>query len=92
MEIKDNIIYFDNDKDFYDSCVSPNVVVYQNKDNTVYFDIDFTSFYKNAIKSDKKFIIKDEDSVIYKHNGVHLRSCFKEIENLEPYIKKKSKE
>lgn len=91
MKIKDNIIYFNNDQEFYDACVCPNVKLHQSENNTFYFDIDFTAFYKNAVNSGKVFVIKDENSIIYKHRAVHLRSVSAPVENLEPYYKELKK-
>lgn len=92
MKIKDNVIYFLNDKEFYDACVNPNVKIHQSQDNTFYYDIEFTAFYKNAINSGKTFIIKDEDSIIFKHQAVHLRGVTAEVENLKRYIPSRKKD
>ena len=85
-----NTLYFDSDDDFYDWCVVPALkpVKYINKDNkeSYYSDFDLTYEYYNALKEGKQFIIKDEDSQIYKHGAVYYRTITKPIKNLMPYF------
>jgi len=89
-KINDNIIYFDNDKEFYEFCVIPNLVVNEYIDDLgnvkYYTDFDFSSPYLNAIKQGKKFMIMDSDSQIFKHQAVSYRTITKPIENLEQYF------
>ena len=91
MEVLDNVIYFDNDDEFYDYCVEPKLItipfVDKNGDTRYYTDFNFTNAYNNDVKDGKIFIIKDENSQIYKHKAVSYRTITKEISNLEPWYK-----
>ena len=90
MEIKDNIIYFDNDQEFYDYAVIPELVpvkyISKSGEERYYTDFNFTPQYNNAVKDGITFIIKDEDSQIYKHGCVSFRTISKDIPNLEPWF------
>jgi len=90
MEEINNIIYFDSDDDFYNFCVVPELVPreYTLADGrVVYFsDFDFTKCYKDALSQGKRFIIKDEDSSIFKHGAVSYRTITKNVDNLDQYF------
>lgn len=87
----EDVIYFNNDDEFYKFCVNPQIkaVKYINpKGEEDYFtDFDFTQNYKDAIEQGKKFIIKDEDSRIFKNGMVSYRTISKKVDNLEQYFK-----
>ena len=89
MTTKDNIIYFDNDNEFYEYCVVPELVPVQYIDSEgnekYYSDFKLSSQYNNAINNGIRFIIKDEDSQIYKHGCVSYRTISKDIQNLDPW-------
>ena len=87
-----NIIYFENDDEFYEFCVNPSLKVVEGK-NGHYTDFDFNYAYEKALKEGKRFVIKDEDSQIYKRGFVSYRTVTKKVENLDPYFsfKKKNK-
>ena len=82
----DNVIYFDNDNDFFAFSVKPEIMICDNTTGCIGYDIDFTDGYKNAISNNKKFCIKDENSKIYKHNCVSYKLLSKDVLNLEPYF------
>ena len=90
MTTKDNIIYFDNDNEFYEYCVVPELVPVQYIDSEgnekYYSDFNLSSQYNNAINNGTRFIIKDEDSQIYKHGCVSYRTISKDIQNLDPWF------
>jgi hypothetical protein len=90
MNTKDNIIYFDSDNEFYDYCVVPELVPVQYIDSEgnekYYSDFNLSSQYNNAINNGTRFIIKDEDSQIYKHGCVSYRTISKDIQNLDPWF------
>lgn len=93
---KPNIMYFDSDDDFYRFCVVPLVVIRDkvNKrtgDTIHYMDFDLSYKYHKAVEDGVTFIIKDEDSQIYKHGCVSYRTITKPIVNLEPYYKMTNK-
>lgn len=82
----DNILYFDNDDDFYAFSVKPQVIICDNEVGYSGYDIDFTDDYKNAVSNNKRFCIKDENSKVYKHNCVSYKLMSKDVQNLEPYF------
>ena len=90
MNTKDNIIYFDSDNEFYDYCVVPELVPVQyidsNGNEKYYSDFNFTSQYNNDVNNGMRFVIKDEDSQIYKHGCVSYRTISKDIQNLDPWF------
>lgn len=86
----DDIIFFDNDDEFYNFVLVPVVKV--SIDNTgdqprSINELTTNWEYNLALKNNKKFIIRDEDSQIYKHGCVSYRTVNKYIDNLEPYYK-----
>lgn len=89
---KQNIIYFDNDDEFYDYAVVPQLIPIKTDSvdkygNPVYYcDWNFSSVYNNAIQNNTQFIIKDEDSQIFKHGAVSYRTITKPIQNLQQYF------
>lgn len=85
------IMYFDNDDDFYNFCVNPKLFarelsVTNNGEKLYSYDFDYTDAYKNALSDNKLFVIKDEDSQIYKHKAVSYRTITKPVKNLEQYL------
>ena len=65
-----NIIYFDNDEEFYDFCVSPDLVVKTSAKGTLYYDMDFTEWYKTHVDEATKMVILDDKSTILRRGGV----------------------
>lgn len=90
MEIKNNRIYFDSDDEFYQYTVVPELVPVQyidmNGEEKYYTDFNFTPQYQNAINNGMTFIIKDEDSNIFKHGSVSYRTITKDVQNLEQWF------
>ena len=90
MNTKDNIIYFDSDNEFYEYCVVPELVPVQYIDSEgnekYYSDFNFTPQYNNAVNNGMRFVIKNEDSQIYKHGCVSYRTISKDIQNLDPWF------
>ena len=97
METRGNIIYFDSDNEFADFCLARyGVVVYPENGSSPYWTGVYSDAYKNAISEGKKFVIKDEDSVVYKHECVTKRVPIQgigrdalvqmDIQNLEQYF------
>ena len=89
MNIKDNIIYFDSDNEFYEYSVVPELVPVQYIDSEgnekYYTDFNLSPQYNNAVNNGMRFVIKDEDSQIYKHGCVSYRTISKDIQNLDPW-------
>lgn len=99
---EERIIYFDSDAEFEDWAVAPYVTIkYSEKSNTPYTSGDFSNEYKAAIEEGKRFVIKDEDSVVFKRGCVCKRVPLKieafptynrdvliqlSVDNLEPYF------
>lgn len=83
-------MFFDSDDDFYKFCVVPELIPIEyvnNNGETKYFtDFNLSNAYHDAIAQGKKFIIKDPNSQIYKHQAVSYRTITKPIQNLEEYF------
>lgn len=83
-------MYFNSDDEFYKFCVVPEIipVEYIDVDGTTryYMDFNLTTAYHDAIEQGKKFIIRDPNSQIYKHQAVSYRTITKPIQNLEEYF------
>ena len=95
MEESNNTIYFESDDEFTDFCVAPYVVVKQSEKGTYYVEGDYSDEYLDCIEQGKTFIIKDEDSVVFKRQCVSKRVPVEgtsrttlvqlDIDNLEEY-------
>lgn len=99
---KKGIIYFDSDAEFEDWAVAPYATIkFIENSNIPYTSGDFSNEYKAAIEGGKHFVIKDEDSVVYKRKCVCKRVPVKiegfptynrdvlvqlRVDNLEPYF------
>ena len=99
---KKGIIYFDSDAEFEDWAVAPYATIkYKKNRNIPYTSGDFSNEYKAAIEEGKRFVIKDEDSVVCKRGCVCKRVPLKteisplykrdvlvqlSVDNLDPYF------
>ena len=99
---KKGIIYFDSDAEFEDWAVAPYATIkYKKNRNIPYTSGDLSNEYKAAIEEGKRFVIKDEDSVVCKRGCVCKRVPLKieasptynrdvlvqlSVDNLEPYF------
>ena len=87
-----NIIYFDNDDEFYDYVVVPEIVAYPTDHidkygyPVYYYDWNFSDMYNKDIKNGISFIIKDENSQIFKHGAVTYSTITKPVTNLQQYF------
>lgn len=80
IDKENNIIYFDNDEEFYDFCVNPEPIIKTSSRGLKYFDIDFAEWYKNHVDEATKIVILDDDSTILRRGGVvSYRTCSKKI-------------
>ena len=96
METMNDIIYFESDEEFTDFCLAPYAVVKQTETGIWYVEGEYSDLYKKAIKKGTKFIIKDEDSAVYRRKCVTKRvpvqgTCRDtliqmEVQNLELYF------
>lgn len=97
IQVPDDTIYFDNDQEFTDFCLAPYGVIVHPKDgSSPFFTGVYSDEYNEAIKEGKRFVIKDEDSVVFKHKCVNklvpIQGTGREatvqmpVKNLEPYI------
>ena len=102
MEKKKDIILFDSDAEFEDWAVAPYATIkYIENSKIPYTSGDFSNAYKAAIEEGKRFVIKDEDSVVCKRGCVCKRVPIKiesfplykrdvlvqlSIDNLDPYF------
>ena len=72
METIDNTIYFESDQEFEDFCVAPYAVIKQS-DSGLYYEGDYSDMYKESIEKGLSFVIKDENSLVYKRGCVSKR-------------------
>lgn len=92
VDKEQNIIYFDNDDEFYDFCVDPKLIPIQTKHydingNPVYYcDWNYRDLYNQALANNSTFIIKDENSQIFKHGEISYRTITKPVQNLKQYF------
>jgi len=90
MEVIDKTIYFNNDDEFFDYCVIPSLVPIEyniNGTQGYYYTFNFTPQYNKAINDGITFIIKDDNSQIYKHGKVSYKTITKDVQNLEEWNK-----
>lgn len=73
MEIKDDIIFFESDEEFTDFCIAPVAHIKRSVKGTLYYEGKYSDEYKKYIEEGKTFIIKDEDSQVYKRQCVSKR-------------------
>ena len=95
METKENIIYFESDEEFEDFCVAPYGVIEYDKTVFASWKGVYSDQYNNAIQKGMRFVIKNEDSIVYKHMCVTKRVPIQgtsrtaqvqlTVQNLEPY-------
>ena len=73
MTEEKNIVFFESDDEFTDFCIAPYAVVKRSADGTLSVEGQYSDMYKKYIEEGKTFIIKDEDSKVYKHQCVSKR-------------------
>ena len=92
--------YFASDQEFEDFCVAPYAEIKEMDDGVMYVSGKYSDEYLECLEDDVRFVIRDEDSVVYKrqcvckrvpvmHNGKFLgRDTLVQlkVENLEPYF------
>ena len=83
-----NKLFFKNDDEFYKFCVVPELIIVEpESENDVYSTTwEFSNDYKKALEDGKIFVIKDEDSLIFKRGAVSYRTITKNVDNLEQYF------
>lgn len=90
-KIKSNTMYFNTDDEFYQFCVVPQLIPVEYIDNNgetdYYFTFNLSNAYNKAISDGINFVIKDENSNIYKNGCVSYRTITKPISNLKQYVK-----
>ena len=94
METKENFIYFESDEEFEDFCVAPYGVIEYSQTGAPSWKGQYSDQYNNAIRKGMSFVIKDEDSTVYKRMCVTKRvpiqgtssvaSVQLPVQNLEP--------
>lgn len=66
-----NIIYFESDEEFVDFCLAPYGIIVYGKDGAPpTWKGEYTEQYKDAVRKGMTFVIKDEDSEVFKHQCV----------------------
>ena len=69
----DDILFFESDEEFTDFCVAPFAEIKKSENGDFYVVGDYSDEYKKCIEQGKKFIIKDEDSQVFKRHCVTKR-------------------
>lgn len=71
IDQENNIIYFDNDEEFYDLCVESYSVNRRVRDQRVRkTGWDFSYWYQSHINDATKIVILDNDSTILRRGGM----------------------
>ena len=96
MTEEKNIVFFESDDEFTDFCIAPYAVVKRSSDGTLSVEGQYSDMYKKYIEEGKTFVIKDEDSRVYKHQCVSKRVSVQgtgrcatvqlPVQNLEEYF------
>ena len=69
----DDIMFFESDEEFTDFCVAPYAEIKKSENGNLYVAGDYSDEYKRCIEQGKRFMIKDEDSQVYKRQSVCKR-------------------
>lgn len=95
------IFFFESDDEFTDFCIAPYAVVKRSSEGTLFVEGQYSDMYKKYIEQGKTFIIKDENSQVYKRQCVSKRVPVKiddfpsydrltlvqlPVQNLKPYF------
>ena len=76
---EDSIIAFESDDEFTDCCVAPYAYIKRDDNGTFYTHGDYSEEYKQCIEQGKRFVIKDEDSIVFKRKQVSKRVPVKSL-------------
>ena len=102
MTEENDIIFFESDEEFADFCIAPYAVVKRSADGKPFVEGQYSDMYKKYIEEGKTFIIKDEDSQVFKRKRVSKvvpvkvddfpsynrpRCVWLDVQNLEQYFK-----
>lgn len=68
-----NVMYFESDEEFTDFCAAPFAVIKTSEKGTMYYEGEYSDEYKKCLKEGKTFIIKDENSQVFKRKCVTKR-------------------
>jgi len=86
MTEEENNIFFESDEEFTDFCIAPYAVVKRSADGKPSVEGQYSDMYKKYIEEGKTFIIKDEDSQVFKHQCVSKRVPVK-VDDFPSYIR-----
>ena len=93
-------MYFNSDAEFEDFCVAPYAEIKETANGVMYVSGKYSDEYLECLEDGVRFVIRDEDSVVYKrqcvckrvpvmHNGKFLERdtlVQLKVENLEAYF------
>ncbi len=82
--IPEDIIYFESDEEFTDFCLAPYAVVRETAKGNLVVEGQYSDLYKKYVEEGKTFIIKDENSQVYKRLCVSKRVPIK-VEGFPDY-------
>ena len=77
-------MYFESDDAFTDFCVAPYAVIEQSDNGTLYFHGEYSDLYKQCVEDGISFVIKDENSQVYKRQCVSKRVL---VHKTDKYVK-----
>ena len=71
IDQENNIIYFDNDEEFYDFCVETYSINRRVRDHRVRkAGWDFSDWYQSNVNEDTRIVILDSNSTILRRGGM----------------------
>lgn len=85
MRKEKNKICFDNDEEFFNFAVKPQIVVRQGK-HGLYTDWEFTDEYEDAVSRGVRFVVSDPNSRIMKNQIVCYKTISKNVENVDYFL------
>lgn len=81
LHVKD-LMFFDNDDQFIDYCLSSSPTIFNDDDGIPYYDYEFNKHYVDWVNSGKGFVIRDPKSLVFKRGCVYRGMITKPIRNV----------
>ena len=71
--VNENVMHFATDKEFTDFCVAPYAEIVRSDKGMLFIEGRYSEEYLKCINAGKRFVIEDENSLVYKHKCVTKR-------------------
>ncbi len=81
------IIVFENDEEFDEFAIDPQVRIFSDDNGIHYYDWKFTADYENEVENGTIFYIKDRNAEVLRRNSCTYKIISKRVENVKPYNK-----